>query len=88
MNTRLDNLEAKMPDSDPVSELANIYKRFAAAYFIDENIKLALQIRKSADRILKKHPELIKNVPITIGKAAYIDWQRFIDFPTTKNMDP
>ena len=88
MKTRLDNLEAKTASDDPIQELRKIYKRFAAAFFIDENEKLALQIRHEADPILKRYPDLQKNVPVSIGRSAYIDWQRFIDFPTTKNMDP
>ena len=88
MKTRLDNLEAKTASDDPIQELRKIYKRFAAAFFIIDDIKLALQIRHEAEPILKRYPDLKENVPITIGKAAYIDWQRFIDFPTTKNMDP
>ena len=88
MKTRLDNLEAKTASDDPIQELRKIYKRFAAAFFIDLDIKLALQIRHEADPILKKYPDLKENVPGRIGRNAYIDWRRFIAFPNTKSMDP
>ncbi len=78
----------KIDKTDPVKELAEIYKRFAHAFFTEKNVDKALKIRKEADRIFKKHPEYLESVPVHIGRAAYIDWERFIKFPQTKHMNP
>ncbi len=78
----------KVDKTDPINELTKIYKRFAHAYFTKKDVDAALKIRREADKILKKHPEYQESVPVHIGRAAFIDWDRFIKFPETKHMDP
>lgn len=73
---------------DPVEKLAEIYKQFSHAYFIEGDKERALQIRNKANHILEDHPKLIDQVPARIGRNAYIDWSRFIKYPETLNMKP
>ena len=80
-------------NADPLTELKEIFKKFSKAYWIDEDIEVALKIRKTADGILKSNPELLslKNLAteqrMQIGKTFYIDYERFIEFPETKTME-
>ena len=93
MKSRIDNLEAKIPDNDPIEELKSIFKKFSAAYWISNDIEAALKIRKTADAILKRNPELrsLQNLPtarrMLLGKTFYIDYDRFMEFPVTKSME-
>ena len=78
--------------ADPLTELKEIFKKFSAAYWIDNDIEAALKIRKTADAILKRNPELrsLQNLPtarrMLLGKTFYIDYDRFMEFPETKSM--
>ena len=93
MKSRIDNLEAKIPDNDPIEELKSIFKKFSAAYWIEEDVDKALAIRRTADPILKKNPELRSlqslkpSQRMGIKKIFYIDYGRFIAFPETKTME-
>ena len=79
--------------ADPLTELKEIFKKFSAAYWIDNDIEAALKIRKTAEGILKSNPELrsLKNFNpsqrMILGKTFYIDFDRFIEFPVTKSME-
>ena len=79
--------------ADPLTELKEIFKKFSAAYWIEEDVDKALAIRRTADPILKSNPELrsLKNLPnarrMLLGKTFYIDYDRFMEFPVTKSME-
>ena len=68
-------------NADPIPALKSIYKRFATAYFVEEDFKKALKIRKEASPIFKQHPQILEKPPISIGRAFYIDFELFKSFP-------
>ena len=93
MKSRIDNLEAKMPGDDPIAELKEIFKKFSKVYWDDGDVDKALAIRRTADPILRKNPELRSlqslkpSQRMGIKKTFYIDYDRFMEFPVTKSME-
>ena len=76
-----------LKNADPVEAIKGIYRRFSRAVYIEKDQDKAAKIRQQAEAVLKSNPDLKENVPVRIGRAAFIDWDRFIDFPKTKTME-
>lgn len=46
----------------------------------DLEFEEALDLRKEADPLLKKHPKITAKPPSRFQKTLYIDWEFFIDY--------
>lgn len=66
----------KSTDVEKIEELGIKWRKKVHELEFDE----AIAIRKEADPLLKKHPDIKRKPPSRFKKTLYIDWDFFIDY--------